>query len=341
MGGFDYELRCPQCGAAFRAPRVREGAREPCPVCGASVRVGEPEAEGLVAAEAHDEEPVSEREVEPLRAGTVLASGGGPMVVCCVREQKVNPLDVAPLVERFSGLRRVEAGLQVTRGMGVLGEGLSPDGAREMIAELGRLDVEAFAIPMASEPPVADEVKIEYIHGLDEAAVYVQEEPTGPVKAVPWANVAGGLCVMQRYGQPAEVEEIVEDRPMVVSGGSLPAMGWQRMRRMKRHPERPTRDIMLLLRDPKGRAYPMPFVERQVRYGYLGQRLRAASSENLGLFLQDVIRWGSPAFFPEGFRAAARGEMFRVTRLLGKLARKNYIRWVLCCAAAQGLFDVG
>lgn len=335
MGGLDYQAECPDCGAMLP---TRHG-RATCPVCGAALRAkpGGAETASLGAGEPEAWEDDEER--RPLRPPHLAGEREGPMVICCAREQKVNPLDVGPLVEGFTGLSRRDALTQVTRGMGILAVGVGPDSAEAMVEALAEHGVEAYAFPMPAEPPVARKLKISRIYGADEEALHVQTDASGAVKTMPWSKLTAGMCTQERFGRGPTRERQVERRPVMYSAGfGMPAVAWRTVRKTTRRMDKPKMRVTLVLRDESGRAYLMPFGERQVRYAYLGERIKTGSAQNLSVFLSDVLRWGSPAFFPAGFRAAAQADAHHVTRLVGKRDAENYLRWTLCCAAAQGLF---
>jgi hypothetical protein len=340
MGGSDYDAECPECGAMLPRRLAAGGAPAACPVCGAVVSADQAGVETGKADAVSAVEPFAALEAEgagqPFAPLAVWADG--PAFVCCVRERKVNPLDVGPLVESLTGLNRRDALAQVTKGMGILAEGVSPDAAEHFVRTLTERGVEAFAFPMPALPPVAKELKISRIYGADEEALHIQTDAAGTVKAMTWDRLAAGTCTQERSGGSTGTESRFERRPVMYGVGGLPAVAWQSVRKTTRRQQKPGMLVTLMLRDESGRAYPMSFGERRVRYAYLEDRIQANSTQNLSVFLSDVLRWGRPAFFPAGFRAAARGDTHHVTRVTGRLEAENYRRWVLCCAAARGLF---
>jgi len=331
---------CPDCGAGFLVPVAGPGRKETCPLCGATFRIGtargyqQVQPERLVMEEPW---PAEEPGGSPLGSPDI-GDVGGPVLVCCAREQKLNPLAVGPVVQAFTGLARREAMMHVNKGKGILAEGLSPDTAAALVEKLEQLPLEVFVLPEACVPPVARQVDIVRVHSADESALHVQTDAEGSVKAIRWAQLAVGLCTKEKFGGRTVVDEQVDRSPVVYGAGGVPAVGWSTVRRTKRRKEEAHLRITLVLRDGTGRAYPMAFDETEVRYAYLGERMRPSSRENVGVFLDDVLRWGSPAFFPAGYRAVACGQPYRVTQVVGRLDYENYVRWAICCAAAQGLF---
>ncbi len=342
MVDFDLDVECPSCGAVFKVPRIRSGRDESCPVCRATVAVPEAgtaqEAETIeveIAPGATAAAAATAAAVEPTPPDLAGLDGGVAALVCCVREQRINPLEAGPVVTAFTGQTTADARRQVARGMGILAEGLRLDSAREMVEVLDRKGVEAFAMPAELVPAVERELPLVCIYGADERALHVQADQVGTVRSVPWETVAAGICTQpefaQRAGQqPGTAQEYTGSTGMV----SIRI----REGRPKPRPEKPEVQMTLALSDSAGRAYALAFTEHQVRYGYLEERLKPSGRQNLVLFLADVLKWAGWGFFPGRFRAAAEGRLVAIPKVVGKLDRNNYLRWAMCCAAAQGLF---
>lgn len=350
MTKFDYEVECPHCGATFQVARIRAGRQEACPVCRGAVDVveagtAEAQAEPAPAPvqEAAGEEylPAPERGApqEAAAPEVIPADAPGPAMVCCAREEKLNPMKIGPLVAAFSGLGNGDARRKVVKSMGLLMDGMAMDTARGMVAALEEEGVEAFAVPAAWVPD-PEELSFVRVYGADAGALRIQTDDQGSVKSVPWQAVAAGLCVRAAFG-PLKTELRAVDTysyvPVVGVGTGVAAIP-QRSFRMERRQEEPKVRVVLILRHSRRGAQALAFTEEQVRYAYLGERMKHNRAQNLVLFLNDVLNWAGHAFFPAGFRAAAEGRRARITRVLGKVDYDNYVRWTLCCAAARGLF---
>ena len=353
MASFDYEVECPECGARFRVPRIRLGRREPCPVCRAGVEVKAVRAaeHGHGPGPGSTDEAAGTQEVEAPQEPVPAAEGreafepeaapldeGARYAVCCAREEKPNPLAIAPLVARFTGLGEREARRHVVRSMGLLLEGLDRQTAGLVVDALREEGVEALAVPEAWVPRLVPELPLVRVYGADESALYVQTDQEGAVRALPWTDLALGICTTQTYRDLPQTELAWEDR-----GGPL----WMGLHGPARTDElvyrpvparEPPVEVELVLAAAEAAAQPLRFSEGQVRYAYLAERLRPGHGQNLPLLLDDVMRWAGHAFFPEGFRMAAAGRRLRVTRLVARTDKDRYLRWAMCCAAARGLF---
>lgn len=341
MGEFDYEVECPSCGAVFTVPSIRLGRQEVCPVCRTVVLVGDAAAETAEAAEAMPApEPELELQAPVAAVPPALADfdRSAPSFVCCVREQKVNPIAVGPVVREFTGQPLPDARRQIAKGKGILAEGLSLDTARSMVDTLGSKGVEAFAFPAEAVPAVEKELSAQLIYGADERALHIQVDVDGTVKSVQWEALAAGICTREQFFRGGALSAHTDERETIYIPTRYGVAIEHRIKHEPREREADLR-ITLVLQDRSGHVYVLPFDERHVRYAYLEDRLRPGLRQNLSLFLVDVLNWGGRAFFPEGFRAAAHGQFGRVTNVVGKLDSDNYLRWVLCCAAARGRFS--
>lgn len=283
-----------------------------CPYCGALFMVppggaaGErtcPVCRASVAIPAREPsgtapERAREEPWEPAAPAGFGADESAPALVCCVREEKVNVFDAGPFVEEFKGLTARKARRRIVQGKGILLEDVSLAVARTVVEGLGARGIEAFALPAAAVPAVERALSFVGVYGADERALHIQTDAQGTVESVPWAKLVAGTCV----------------RPALEA------------------------KVVLVLRGRAGRPYLLPFAEGQVRYAYLEERMLPSQEQNLSLLLGDVLDWCGEAFFPAGFRAAARGDMASATKVLGKVEYDNYLRWTICCAVARGLF---
>jgi hypothetical protein len=284
---------------------------------------------------------LAEQEEEPqFRILQPTAEDAGLMLVCSAHEQKVNPLELGPVVQAYTGLAHRDAVMQVTRGMGILAEHVEAHRAQDMVAALRRAGVEAFPVPVAAVPGIERELQIARIYGADEGALHVQTDADGTVKALPWEKLVAGMCTQARLEARTVLEEEVRLSSPWGAEGMPGARGTKVYETHRTELEAPIR-VAFVLRDDAGKAYLMVVDKGRINYAYLGERRKGATDRNLAEFLGDVLRWCKRGFFPAGFRAAARGQWRRVTQVVGRRDHDSYLRWVICCAYAQGLFAVG
>jgi hypothetical protein len=348
MTKFDYEVECPHCGAAFQVARIRAGRQETCPVCRGAVDVVEAGAAGaqpepapapvrVAGGQGLAPAPEQGAAQEAVAPEVVPADARGPAMVCCAREEKLNPIKIGPLVAAFSGLGNADARRKVVKSMGLLMDGMAMDTARGMVAALEEEGVEAFVVP-ATWVPDPEELSFVRVYGADEGALRIQTDDEGSVKSVRWQAVVAGLCVRAAFGPlKTELRAVDTYAPVIGAGIGVAAIPQRSFRMERRQEEAKVRAVLMLRHGARG-AYALAFTEEQVRYSYLGERMKPNRAQNLALFLSDVLNWAGHAFFPAGFRAAAEGRRAHITKVLGKVDYDNYVRWTLCCAAARGLF---
>ncbi|MFO7958586.1 MAG: hypothetical protein R6X33_15965 [Candidatus Brocadiia bacterium] len=344
MSSFDYEVECPECGAAFAVPRIRIGREESCPVCRATVRVSAPGEAATTVSAGRDAEEIIEpdrprgRTAGPARS-LVSPHGRGRCLVCVRKEQKINPIDAGPIVETFTRMPRIEARMQVHQGMGILAEGVSADTGHNMARELQEKDIEACVVPETVLERMGRELPLVRIYDADASALHVQVDDDGALKAVPWGSVITGVCVEEQAGGRTSRLE-VRDQPGFV--GTRMGMGMYRTRysgvRLTSESHKPElRVTLVLLRQTTGELYLLSFGEEQVRYAYLGDRLQASRRQNLGLVIGDIMKFAEGAFFPASFQEAASGKIHRARKVSCRVEAQNCVRWAVCCAAARGL----
>jgi len=325
------QVECPHCGALFMVEEGPAGRQENCPVCQGQVRLLEPQAEHEPVAAAAAQEPQDYFARRP--RSEPPDQEAGPCLVCCVREQKLNPRSIGRLVSSFTGLVQRDAAMQVTHGMGILAEGLAPDTATHMVEALGEEGIEAFTLPVARVPELLEPVQYRAIFDADEEALHVQVDAEGTVRALKWDAVVAGVCTKERFGGRRKVEY---GRDVAVAAAGLygvPAPARLGRRRRVTEVEAPVM-LSLALRDNQGRLHRMTVAPRQVRYAYLGERLTANREANFARFLADVAKWATHAFFPTSYRQVAAGHWTRVVTTVGKVDYENYLRWAVCCALA-------
>ncbi len=339
MVQFDIPAECPRCGATFSVPRIRAGRQEPCPVCRAEVLVPalaeaeEGEApDGEVRYEQQQEEPATAAEVQQLPADV-----SGPVVVCVATERKLNPMALGELIAEFAGIPVTGGRQRVVRSKGLLMEGLTVEAGERLIEALAERGVEAFMVPAAWVPrPQA--LNLTRIYDADQEALHVQVDAEGAIRPLPWRLLAAGACVQSPPAAGREPQSYGEEAMMPAVA---PGIGFGVIRRRRRmtygRRDEPEMRVMLFFCGRRGGVYELAFGERQVRYPYLGERVRPTAGQNFVLVLRDVMGQGGRAFFPASFSAAAEGRRVGVTKVTGKLESENYRRWVLCCAARRGL----
>ncbi len=331
MAGDEYEVECPYCGATFPMAG-EEGGPVNCPVCRGAITV---EAAAGPDDDAADRGPPAcePAGAAPLALALTDADQEAPAYVCLAREEKVNPITLGALFERYTGLSRLEARRHVVRSLGLLLEDVSLQTAGGVVDALREENCEAFAVPAAAVPDVARELSLVRIYGADERALRIQTDPEGSIRSVRWSTIVAGICTLCELERRTVAERIPDDSGGYVGGADMAPTPWMRQRQVE-----PVLRVTLVLRDKVGHAYLLSFTEDQVRYGYLGERIQASREQNLELLLRDVARWAPHAFYPAGYRAAAEGLRPRVTKLMGTPDEERYLRWTLCCAAARGLF---
>jgi len=258
--------------------------------------------------------------------------------VCLPEGQKVNPLTAGPLLEQYAGLSRIDARRRAARNMGLLAEGLGLDRARDLVAALRELGVEAFALSAARVPGEMVEVPIERIDGAEDDALHIQMNARGEIRAVAWSQVVAGLCTRKRFPEREQVAVTV-DRPVRRAAGL--GIRWTTMESETRYmtqPVRPRPQVTLVLSGRPGQAHIVTFGEDDVRYAYLGARILPTQHRNLCLLLRDIAAHCPHGFFPQGYRAASGGAFDRVPAVVGTLEYGRYVQWAVCCAAASNLF---
>jgi hypothetical protein len=203
-----------------------------------------------------------------------------------------------------------------------------------MCEALRREGVEAFCVAEAVVPPLADRLKFVHVQGANPQALLVQTDEQGTVKPVPWKLLATAICTWTSQDRLHRTETVRDTYPG-------PYGSTRTVRRMVRRVGEPEMNVTLVFRDREGRARPMNMTERDVNYGFLGERMLPSADANMMAFLAQMLDWAGHAFFPEGLRAAARGDTLSVTRVVTPKARERYLHWAVCCAAAKGLFGGG
>jgi len=342
MSDFDIEVVCPACGSAFRVPHLRIGREASCPVCGTEVLVSEPK----------DEAP--RREEEP-PLGSPAAEAAEPpastsYIVCASEEERLNVLALRSVVMEHTGLSPAEAGLQITRGMGVIADGVSARDAEAMVAKLGSIGVSAFAVPADRVPEVEKELPMVRIYGASAGGLDVQTDAAGTIRSVPWGAIVAGFCTKikatPRRPPPVSGGGLLSEPlvPPIFMPGTAGGFGFAMHRALSQPPHRPRGparqhdlELTLLLRGRSGAISSLKVGEHRVRYRYLGRRLRPSSAQNFPLFLRDVVQRSPEAFFPPRTMRVAKGDMRAVVLLRTEDLYANYRKWVLCCMTAKRL----
>jgi len=339
-GGFDVRAECPACGAAVNVSRIRRGSTEPCPVC--SYRVPIPSAEGREGAP-------PQREAAPEQPAVVAAvpeqfgappQGAALCTVCARDDVHVRTAEAAGPISSVTGRPPLEVKLQLVRGMGILAEGVAADTARTLVERLEAQGVPAFAVAQRRVPRIARDLPMLRILGAGPGRLQIQTDARGGSRGVGWGALAAGFCTKRHVvrGGPTTLEVNADVRFVPFTTTSPVAVTRRTYRAARREPD-PDIECTFLLRGKTGNLYSLRFTEKQVRYTYLGPKIKPSSAQNFGIFLTDVIRHCPHAFFPAATRAVAAGDKLRAARLKREGDNQRYLEWVLCCLAArrQGL----
>ena len=339
MGELDAQVVCPNCGSAFEVPRVRAGRRESCPVCGGEVLVPEPEAEPP----AWEDEPLAE--AAPVR--DVQAPASAVCIVCASNDERPNILALRPVLREHTGLTHAEASMQIARGMGVIAEVVLANDAEVMVAELRSAGVPAFAVPANRVPEVQKELPKIRVYGASAGGLDVQTDAAGTIRSVPWSAIAAGFCSKLRAA-PRSPPSGGGDGPfgaVLVPPIYMPGMAGlgiamhRALSGPSPRPRTPAREhdveLTLLLRGRSGAISSLKVGEHQVRYSYLGQRLKPSSAQNFPVFLREVMQRSAGAFYPARTVRVAKGDLRGIVLLKGEGEYLNYRKWVLCCMTAR------
>ncbi len=338
MTEFDVQVTCPACGAQFALPRIRRGSSEPCPVCGREVHVP--------GASAYDEDraeegaspappPVSTAPEPEARAPRPTASTGR-CFVCTIEEEKTNPLDAAPIVCEFTDAIPAEAKMQVVRGMGVLAREVEAKKADELVARLGGVGVEAFAMDHGLVPEVKRNLAVICVLEAADEGLQLQVDARGSVKRVGWDLVVGGFCTQLRAGGGGSDIEVHRTFKPVVAGGLAGVGVVQHTEyRKKRRPPAAGAVCTLLLEGRSGGFFTVRFTENEVRYSYQGKRRKPGGLEKFELLISDILRHCPHGFFPASTWSVAVGQRRRIARLRQEEDYRKYLRWFLCRLAYE------
>lgn len=341
MTEFDIQVQCPACGAAFRVPRIRAGAREACPVCNHAVPVpvlhepeeadGEPVEEAPEGAPAEEaEEPAWAEQDEGAPAAADL-SPDEPYVVYVQDDQRFNPLAVGPLVSEATGVNPAQAKMDVVRGHGVLAEGVAAEVAADLAKRLTNIQVPARVVPMSAVPLVERELPLIRVHDVAADGLTLQVDPRGTLRSLPWALVAAVFCTREAPAPRAPARFPGAGDYYGDAGGRRAWIGASGPARAQARPV----VCSLLVRGRRGSLYSMKFDELGVNYNYLGERRGPSGSRNFALFLSDVMRRCPQAVAPASARAVAAGHGDRAVVVRDRSDYERYQRWVLCCAAGR------
>jgi hypothetical protein len=325
MPGFDVEVSCPACGAAFEVPQIRKGRTEKCPVCREKVPVagnvhGDPAASVAEPAPSPDTStaaPIIGSEPEP----------GGLCVICLPIRQRVNPLAVAPVLCDLLDVLPVEIKMQLRRGQGVLADEVPVGVADEIIRRLKHKGIGAFAVDQSRVPQIHNRVGVVRVQGLRSDGIIIQTDARGTERRISGSAVAAVFCT----------------RPKVVAGGPTelqtetylsPRGGIRTSVRAKPRNADPDARCTILVRGKSGRLYAVSFAESEVQYSYLAERMKAGASQNFCIFVGDLLKVCDRAFFPASMEAVGEGD-FRAIVELKKKEFDKYERWIRCCVARK------
>ena len=318
MNDEDIEVQCPWCGAWTAAPAGAAGAEVKCLHCNGVFR---PTA---------DEREIGDGEPESVPADAVAAMPG-PRMVCRMREGTVNPLAAGAVIATFTGMNERAARMEANRGMGIMAGGLAPDTAENMCRALAEEGIEAFAVPEAAMPRLGPKLNVEHVDHAGAQGLLVRVHARSEAGRISWDRLAAGLCTWTPQDRLYKTESY-RDSIVTARGAQIP------IRRSRRTLGEPRMCVTLFFRGSEGAARQMGLHEREFDYSFLGERMGQSADLNCMAFLERTTEWAPAAFFPEGYYAAAENDSARFVRPVSKVARQNYVRWTLCCAAARGVF---
>lgn len=256
-------------------------------------------------------------------------------MVCAANESRRNPRLIGPLVEQYCGLMRQDAMVQVSRGMGILAEDLFPERAAQLVEDLAENGVEAFAVAQDSVPEPGPPAKLHRVVDVREESIVLQPVAGAEPQPVPWNALVAGVATQPQTAPPTNVTK-TSTTVYVGNGRSVDVSV------SKRSAVQPAKwNAALVLRNRQGAVKVFGVTEKNVQFSYMGSRALPLAELSFPHFLEDVTRCAPHAFFTDGFRAAARGQRMRVTRVASPRHQENLVRWALCCAVHRGLFDEG
>jgi len=340
MAEFDLEVRCPACGARFKVPRIRRGARQECPVCGHAMRIG--------GADAYDEDlaeagrfPEGAPAPPPRPPGFAspgkswdrpAATPSGRCVICAVEEKHPNPKTVASVVCELTDILPLEARVQVAEGMGVLAEDIDARVAEDIVARLGREGVEAFALDHALIPEVKD-VSFVRVSDLTDEGLHLQVDVHGNVQIISWDRIMGGFCTKRRIspGPPRRKAGGGIRSPIHMPGyGTFRTMTRVRTRSHQPSAREQEARCALLARAGGGGLGAVTFSESQVSYAYLKERLKPRGPSKFQLLISDILRHTPGAFYPPSTWDVAVGQLMRIAWMKEDDDYPAYRRWMVC-----------
>jgi uncharacterized Zn finger protein (UPF0148 family) len=327
------QVECPHCGATFNVADGPGGRMVQCPVCGGAVTVldvQEEAPETATAAEEHE----NEGQVNDYFARRKTEEPDGPCLLCCTHEQKLNPLEIGPVLRSVLGLSATDAAHQVTHGMGIVAEGLTPHAARGLAGAFRDKGVEVFVAPAEGVPREVEQVRIFSVHDVDGRGLHLQMDAKGTIRGLKWDSVVAGVCTRDLSGEHTRVDyehKVASSYVNMAYGATYSGTGL----RVEEHREPAPIVLTLVLHDGQGNLHAMKVTPQHVRYAYLGERIRNGHDLNFAAFLTDVGRHARAAYFPLSYVQVAGGNPLAVREVTGRLEYDNYLRWAVCCAIAR------
>ncbi len=318
-------MQCPACWQIFRIRELQ--AVESQPVSPPPTPAPEAPATG------HPEKllPDADAAVDRTFLSRRRTEIGETVLVCLAHEQKLNPLVVAPLISGIAGVALRDAKLQLGTGMGILAEGVDAARAKHLVEALAGLGIEAFALPSDAAPGAPSKLPFVCIDAAAESGLHVQVTPEGAARSFPWSAMVAGICTVGELpvvpGTGVEVDRLM---PGLLGLGAP-------VRTSRGRGTIQELSSRLIFREASGNVCVLAVQARRIRYSYLGDRQLTGTRQNFALFLADVMKWAGRAFLPQGFRAAAGGDIANARRVQDATRAANYLRWALCCAIARGL----
>ncbi len=328
-------VECPVCGAVYRA-----SGRSPvsqCPVCGEQQSYQEPvPAEEAGQHRLNDGPGTGEERGGELgtaaRWDEDVLESGSPVIVCTASQQRVNPLEVGPLIAAFTGLPKVQARMQTKQGMGILADGIDADAAGNLMEALVARGLEVFAVPAGAVGPVGGRKRFFAVYCADPSGLYLQVDRDGTVERTGWPEVWACAYTRLAFGGSETVDDVPGAGRVLLTGGGAVRAQRPAMRVVRHEAEA---EASVVVREGGGETGRLVLTEASVHYAYLGGRMASSRDDNFALFLGDVARWAEGAVLGEGFRRAASGHLGHPTPVVGKRDYENYLRWLMCCAVAR------